>query len=62
MRDGFVFERQHGDHRSYVKRGIARPIIIPTYKDLNIIKGNMHTARMDRRRYFELLKLCKKAS
>ena len=64
LRDGFVFERQGGDHRSYVKHGIARPIVIPTYKeiDIEIIKSNMRTARMSRRRYFELLKLCKKAS
>jgi predicted RNA binding protein YcfA (HicA-like mRNA interferase family) len=62
--DGFVFERQQGDHRSYFKIGISRPIVIPAYKeiDLDIIKSNMRTARMDRKRFFELLKLCKKAS
>ena len=64
QKDGFVFERQQGDHKLYVKVGVARAIVIPTYKeiDLDIIKSNMRTARMDRRRYFELLKLCKKAS
>jgi len=64
QRDGFVLERQEGDHRSYVKRGIPRPIIIPTYKeiDLDIIKSNMRTARMDRKRYFELLRACRKKS
>ena len=44
-----MFERHQGDHRLYVKTGVARPIIIPTYKeiDLDIIKSNMRTARMD---------------
>ena len=64
QKDGFVFDRQQGDHKLYVKAGVIRPIIIPTYKeiDLDIIKSNMRTAGMDRRRYFELLKSCKKAS
>ena len=64
VKDGFIFERQKGDHKSYIKRGIPRPIIIPTYKeiDIEIIQSNMRTARMDRKRYFELLKLCRKAS
>ena len=64
QKDGFVFERQQGDHKLYVKAGVARPIVIPTYKeiDIEIIKSNMRTAGMSRRRYFELLKLCKKAS
>jgi predicted RNA binding protein YcfA (HicA-like mRNA interferase family) len=61
LKDGFVLERQGGDHRSYSKPGIARPVVIPTYKelDLDIITANMRTAGMTRRRYFELLKLCK---
>ena len=62
--EGFVFERQAGSHRSYVKPGTYRPVIIPTYKevDVEIIQSNMRTARMSRKRYFELLKLCKKSS
>jgi hypothetical protein len=57
-----VFERQEGGHRSYSKVGIPRPVVIPTYKeiDLDIIKSNMRTAQMDRKRYFELLRVCKK--
>jgi predicted RNA binding protein YcfA (HicA-like mRNA interferase family) len=64
QKDGFVFERQEGDHRSYSKVGIPRPVVIPTYKeiDLDIIKSNMRTARMDRTRYFELLRACRKKS
>jgi predicted RNA binding protein YcfA (HicA-like mRNA interferase family) len=62
--EGFVFERQTGSHRSYVKTGVYRPVVIPTYKevDVEIIQSNMRTARMSREKYFELLKLCKKAS
>jgi predicted RNA binding protein YcfA (HicA-like mRNA interferase family) len=58
---GFVFDRQQGDHRSYVKAGISRPIVIPTYKEIDteIIRGNMRTAKMSRDTYFQLLKKCK---
>ena len=61
LKDGFVFERQAGDHRSYSKPGKGRPVIIPTYKeiDADIITGNMRTAGMSRTKYFELLKICK---
>lgn len=61
IKDGFVFERQSGDHRSYSKEGILRPIVIPTYDeiDIDIIKSNMKTAGMSRDRYFELLNKCK---
>ena len=61
MKDGFVFERQEGSHRSYVKEGVLRPVIIPTYPevDVNIIRGNMRTAGMTRERYFQLLEQCK---
>ena len=58
---GFVFERQEGSHRSYVRQGVPRPVIIPTYKeiDVDIIKSNMRTANMSRAEYFEYLKQCK---
>jgi predicted RNA binding protein YcfA (HicA-like mRNA interferase family) len=64
LKDGFVFERQKGDHRTYSKAGVSRPVIIPTYKevDIMIILSNMRTARMSRERYFDLLKQCKKAT
>jgi predicted RNA binding protein YcfA (HicA-like mRNA interferase family) len=59
--DGFVFHRQRGSHRAYVKNGIIRPIIIPTYPnvDVDIIKGLMRTAGMEREKYFKLLAKCK---
>ena len=60
LKDGFVFERQKGTHRSYVKKGILRPVVIPTYKeiDVEIIRSNMRTAKMSRERYFKLLNEC----
>jgi predicted RNA binding protein YcfA (HicA-like mRNA interferase family) len=60
LKAGFVFERQSGDHRCYVKRGIARPVVIPTYKevDVDIILANMRTAGMSRKEYFGLLGEC----
>ena len=60
-RDGFRFKRQSGDHRLYEKAGIARPIVIPTYSEIDsdIILGLLRTAKMPRERYFRLLKKCK---
>ena len=29
---GFRFKRQEGSHRAYVKEGIARPVVIPSYR------------------------------
>ena len=61
LKDGFVFARESGDHRAYVKDGILRPVNIPRYDEIDkdIILSNMKTARMSRERYFELLKECK---
>lgn len=61
LKDGFVFDRNKGDHKAYVKKGILRPVIIPTYSEVDqeIIKANMRTAGMSRDRYFALLKECK---
>ena len=57
---GFVFNKTKGDHRIYIKSGCQRPVVIPTYKevDIEIIKANMRTASMNRDTYFELLKQC----
>ena len=59
---GFTFEREKGDHRSYTKPGIRRPVVIPKYKqiDSEIIKSNMRTAGMNREEYFRLLAECNK--
>jgi len=63
-KEGFRFDRQEGDHRIYSKPGIARLLVIPTYReiDVTIILANMRTAGMSRERYFELLRECKKTS
>ncbi|MFT5366778.1 MAG: putative RNA binding protein YcfA (HicA-like mRNA interferase family) [Candidatus Latescibacterota bacterium] len=55
---GFRFVRQAGSHRSYVKEGISRPVVIPTYKEIpvSIIRTNMKTAGISRDEYFRLLK------
>lgn len=59
--DGFKFHRQEGSHRAYVKKDVFRPIIIPTYPniDVDIIRGLMRTAHMSRDRYLKLLSKCK---
>jgi predicted RNA binding protein YcfA (HicA-like mRNA interferase family) len=55
--DGFVFDRQRGDHLIFVRPGSARPLVIPAYADVPvfIIKNLLRTAGMSRDRYFELL-------
>ena len=61
LKAGFTFKRQDGSHRSYVKPGVIRPIVIPTYKevDVMIIKSNLRTAQMSRDDYFKYLQECK---
>jgi len=56
-RDGFIFARQRGDHLVYVKPGVARPLVIPAYREVPVfsIKNLMSTAGMSREQYFELL-------
>ncbi|MGH9434000.1 MAG: type II toxin-antitoxin system HicA family toxin [Terriglobia bacterium] len=59
--DGFVFNRQRGDHLIYTKLEVKRPIVIPTYHEVPvfIIKNLIRTAAgMTRDRYFELLDKC----
>ena len=55
---GFRFARQEGSHRSYVKAGILRPIVIPTYQEVpvSIIRNNLKTAGISRGEYFRLLR------
>jgi predicted RNA binding protein YcfA (HicA-like mRNA interferase family) len=54
---GFRFARQEGSHRSYIKLGISRPIVIPTYDEIPvaIIRNNLRTAGISRDEYFRLL-------
>jgi len=58
---GFRFVRQKGSHRSYVKQGGIRPVVIPTYKEVPvaIIRNNLKTAGISRDEYFELLEKVK---
>ena len=55
---GFRFARQEGSHRCYVKPGIPRPVVIPTYVEIPvaIIRNNLKTAGISRDEYFRLLK------
>ena len=57
LKDGWRFDRQEGSHRSYVKPGVGRPVVIPAYPAIpvSIIRNNMRTANMSRERYFALL-------
>lgn len=54
---GFRFARQEGSHRSYVKPGVLRPIVIPTYDEVPvfIIRNNLRTAGLSRDEYLRLL-------
>ena len=54
---GFRFDRQEGSHRSYVKTGVARPVVIPAYREVPVfvIHNNLKTAGISRESYFQLL-------
>lgn len=54
---GFRFARQEGSHRSYVKAGVVRPVVIPAYSEVPvfIIRNNLKTAGLSRDDYFRLL-------
>lgn len=53
----FQFARQEGSHRSYVKPGLARPVVIPAYREVPvfIIRNNLKTAGLSREDYFRSL-------
>lgn len=54
---GFVYVRTQGDHLIYQKKGLLRPIVIPTYKEIPefIILRNLKTAGISRKEYLKLL-------
>lgn len=54
---GFHFARQKGSHRSYVKAGLPRPVVIPTYDQVPvaIIRNNLKTAGISRDEYLRLM-------
>jgi predicted RNA binding protein YcfA (HicA-like mRNA interferase family) len=51
------FARQEGSHRSYIKPGAVRPVVIPAYDEVPvaIIRNNLKTAGISREDYFRLL-------
>jgi predicted RNA binding protein YcfA (HicA-like mRNA interferase family) len=55
---GFVFARQQGSHRSYVKPGVARPVVIPCYDGVPvfIIRSNLRTAGISREEYLRAVR------
>jgi predicted RNA binding protein YcfA (HicA-like mRNA interferase family) len=57
LKAGFRLAWQQGSHRSYVKEGISRPVVIPTYDEVPvpIIRHNLKTAGISRDEYFRLL-------
>jgi len=54
---GFRFARQEGSHRSYVKPGVSRPVVISTYAEVAVfmIRNHLKTAGLSRDEYFRLL-------
>ena len=54
---GFKCVRIEGDHFVYTKEGVARPVVIPDWKEVPIfiIKNNLRTAGIPREEYFALL-------
>mgnify|MGYP001240559445 CR=1 FL=1 len=57
LRSGWQFARQEGSHRSYIKPGAIRPIVIPAYDEVPvvIIRNNLKTAGISRDDYFRLI-------
>ena len=56
-RAGFTCVRIEGDHYVYTKEGVARPIVIPDWREIPvfIIKNNLRSANISREEYFILL-------
>lgn len=54
---GFACVRIEGDHYVYTKTGIARPVVIPDWREIPvfIIKNNLRSANISREEYFTLL-------
>ena len=57
LRAGFEFARQKGTHRSYVKEGRLRPIIIPESDEVPVavIRNAIRNAGLSREEYLRLL-------
>ena len=57
LSQGFKFARQTGSHRAYIKKGTARPVIIPAYNEVpvSIVRNNLKTAGISREEYLNFL-------
>jgi len=55
--EGCIFEREHGDHRVYSRRGLLRSLIIPRNNALPlfIIRNNLRILGMSIETYLEIL-------
>ena len=55
--EGAVIVGQTGDHIEMKKEDAKRRLVVPKYKNIPvfIIKNNLETAGISRKRYFELL-------
>jgi predicted RNA binding protein YcfA (HicA-like mRNA interferase family) len=56
-RAGFSCVRIEGDHYVYTKDGVARPVVIPDWREVPVfvIKNNLRSANISREEYFTLL-------
>jgi predicted RNA binding protein YcfA (HicA-like mRNA interferase family) len=56
--EGFRLIRQEGDHLTYTRAGVLRPVVVPKYSSVPvfIVKNNLRTAGISRERYFELMR------
>ena len=54
---GFAVGREHGSHIIFEKEGIARPVVLPKYADIDkrIIRNICNTARIDINQYVRTL-------
>lgn len=54
---GCKLSRQVGDHKMYVRYGLARPIVVRTLKDLPVmeIKSNLRTLGIGTEEYLNIL-------
>jgi predicted RNA binding protein YcfA (HicA-like mRNA interferase family) len=61
LKAGFRFARQEGSHRSDVKDRVARPVVIPTYREVPVfvIRNNLKTAGLSGDEYFRWLEQCR---
>ena len=54
---GCEFVRQKGDHKVYYKKGLTRPVIFSSKKNVPVfaIKNNLRTLKIDIKDYLKLI-------